>query len=87
MPLRHLRPDHFERLYAELLDDGRADGAGGLQNKTIVEVHMVLRRAFDDAVRRGLLLANPLHIAHAPKRRPLSSNTSSVGMPSSYGRS
>lgn len=78
VPLRHLRPDHFERLYAELLDDGRADGGGGLQNKTVVEVHMVLRRALDDAVRRGLLLANPLQIAHAPKRRPLSSNTSSV---------
>lgn len=78
VPLRHLRPDHFERLYAELLDDGRADGGGGLQNKTVVEVHMILRRALDDAVRRGLLLANPLQIAHAPKRRPLSSNTSSV---------
>ena len=78
IPLRHLRPGHFERLYAELLDDGRADGAGGLQNKSVVEVHMVLRRALDDAVRRGLLLANPLQIAHAPKRRPLSTNTSSV---------
>jgi integrase len=78
VPLRHLRPDHFERLYAELLDDGRTDGRGGLQNKTVVEVHMVLRRALDDAVRRGLILTNPLHIAHAPKRRPLSSNTSSV---------
>jgi integrase len=78
VPLRHLRPDHFERLYAELLDDGRADGGGGLQNKTVVEVHMVLRRALDDAVRRRLLVANPFQIAHAPKRRPLSSNTSSV---------
>ena len=78
VPLRHLRPDHFERLYAELLDDGRADGGGGLQNKTVVEVHMILRRALGDAVRRGLLLTNPLQIAHAPKRRPLSSNTSRV---------
>jgi integrase len=78
VPLRHLRPDHFERLYAELLDDGRTDGGGGLHNKTVVEVHMILRRALDDAQRRGLLVANPLSIAHAPKRRPLSSNTSNV---------
>ena len=77
-PLRHLRPDHLERLYADLLDAGRADGAGGLNNKTVVEIHMVLRRALDDAVRRGWILANPAKVAHAPKRRPLSSNTSRV---------
>lgn len=78
VPLRNLRRDHFERLYAELLDDGRTDGTGGLNNKTVVEIHMILRRALDDAVRRGLLVSNTLRIAHAPKRRPLSSNTSSV---------
>ena len=78
VPLRHLRPDHLERLYADLLDDGRADGSGGLNNKTVVEIHMILRRALDDAVRRGWILTNPAKIAHAPKRRPLSSNTSRV---------
>ena len=78
VPLRHLRADHFERLYAELLDGGRANSTGGLHNKTVVEIHMILRRALDDAVRRGLLLANPAKIAHAPKRCPLSSNTSRV---------
>ena len=59
IPLRHLRPDHLERLYADLLDDGRADGTGGLNNKTVVEIHMILRRALDDAVRRGWILTNP----------------------------
>jgi integrase len=78
IPLRHLRPDHLERLYADLLDSGRADGAGGLNNKTVVEIHMILRRALDDAVRRGWILANPAKVAHAPKRRPLSSTTSRV---------
>ncbi len=78
IPLRHLRPDHLERLYAELLDDGRANGPGGLHNKTVVEIHMIIRRALDDAVRRGLILTNPARIAYSPKRRPLSSNTSRV---------
>ena len=78
IPLRHLRPDHLERLYADLLDAGRADGAGGLNNKTVVEIHMILRRALQDAVRRGWILTNPATVAHAPKRRPLSSNTSRV---------
>ena len=43
VPLRHLRPDHLERLYADLLDDGRASGVGGLHNKTVVEIHMIVR--------------------------------------------
>ncbi len=78
VPLRHLRPDHLERLYAELLDDGRASGVGGLHNKTVVEIHMIIRRALDDAVRRGWMMSNPARVAHAPKRRPLASDTSKV---------
>lgn len=64
-----LRPDHLERLYAELADRGRTDGTGGLNPKTIVEIHVILRRALDDASRRGLIVLNPARIAHAPKRR------------------
>jgi integrase len=78
IPLRRLRPDHLERLYADLLDDGRANGTGGLHNKTVVEIHMILRRALDDAVRPSWILTNPARVAYAPKRRPLSSNTSRV---------
>lgn len=73
VPLRHLRVDHLERLYATLRATGRVDGRGGLDDKTVLEIHAVLRRAFDDAVRRGVMLANPAHLAHAPKRRPLAS--------------
>ena len=29
VPMRHLRVDHLERLYAQLRDDGRADGTSG----------------------------------------------------------
>ena len=78
IPLRHLRPDHLERLYADLLDNGRATGVGGLHNKTVVEIHMIIRRALDDAVRRGWMISNPARVAHAPKRRPLASDTSKV---------
>jgi hypothetical protein len=34
VPLRRLRPDHLERLYAELADHGRADGIGGLNPRS-----------------------------------------------------
>ena len=70
-PLRHLRAEHLERLYANLLESGRASGVGGLGTKTVLEVHTVLRRALTDAFRRGMITRNPAEIAHAPKRRPL----------------
>lgn len=76
VPLRHLRVNHLERLYRHLHDEGRVDGTGGLDDKCVLEIHTVLRRAFDDAVRRGLMLSNPAAIAHAPKRRPLASAAS-----------
>jgi integrase len=71
IPLRHLRAEHLERLYAKLLETGRVNGHGGLNSKTVLEVHMVLRRALTDAHRRGLIVRNPAEIAQAPKRRPL----------------
>ncbi|MCA1702167.1 MAG: hypothetical protein LC808_02415 [Actinobacteria bacterium] len=35
VPLRHLRPDHIERLYAALSDSGDHVRSGGLDTKTI----------------------------------------------------
>ena len=75
VPLRNLRPDHLERLSANLLANGHAQRAGGLDNKTVLEIPMVLRRALDDAVRRGMLLAQPGRRGNAPKR-PLASAAS-----------
>lgn len=73
VPLRHLRAEHLDRLYATLLEQGRCDGNGGLDIKTVHEVHIVIRRALRDAERRGSIVRNPAELAHAPKRRPLSS--------------
>ncbi len=73
VPIRHLRVEHLERLYAKLLDHGRANRAGGLDTKTVLEIHMVIRRALTDATRRGIITRNPAELAHAPKRRPLAS--------------
>lgn len=72
--LRHLRPDHIERMYADLSVEGNHTRAGGLDEKTIVEIHQMLRRALDDAVRRGLIVTNPAAVALSPRRRPLGSS-------------
>lgn len=74
VPLRHLRPDHIERMYADLSVVGNHARDGGLDEKTIIEIHQMLRRSLDDAVRRGLLVANPAAIALAPRRRPIGSS-------------
>lgn len=76
IPLRHLRAEHLERLYAELLTSGQRVTGGPLDNKTVREIHVIFRRALDDAARRGLLVANPAQLAHSPKARRLTSQVS-----------
>jgi integrase len=69
IPLRRLRAQHFEALYAELLTNGRRDGNGGLDGKTVLEVHVIIRQALADARRKGLVVHNVAEDAEAPKRR------------------
>ena len=69
VPLRRLRVEHVQTLYAELLSNGRRDGAGGLESKSVLEVHVILRKALHDATRRGLVARNVANDAEAPKRR------------------
>lgn len=52
---------------------GGCDGNGGLDTKTVHEIHIFIRRALRDAERRGSIVRNPAELAHAPTRRPLSS--------------
>jgi integrase len=67
--LRHLRPHHLEALYERLLHPG--DGRAGLAPKTVYEVHLVIRGALGDAVRRGLVSRNVALVAHAPRLRSI----------------
>jgi integrase len=67
--LRRLRAQHLEGLYAELLANGRRDGRGGLDGKTALEVHVIIRKALADARRKGLVVHNVAEDAEAPKRR------------------
>jgi integrase len=69
LPLRRLRGVHIDSLYAELLANGRADGKGGLDPKSVLEVHVILHRALRDAARQGLVVRNVVDDAEPPKRR------------------
>jgi len=51
-----------EDFYRYLRNDGRKDGKGGLSDVTVKHVHVVLHKAYRDAVRRDELLKNPVQV-------------------------
>ena len=57
IPLRRLRVDHLDALYAELATSGGRNGTG-LAPKTMLEVHMLIRAALDAALQRELVERN-----------------------------
>ncbi|MEX1208770.1 MAG: tyrosine-type recombinase/integrase [Acidimicrobiia bacterium] len=65
MRLQQVGPRDINQLYAILADRGSRSG-GPLAPKTIRNAHVVLRRAFGDAVRWGLLRDNPAASASPP---------------------
>lgn len=65
--LRRLRPQHLEALYESMLHP--TGGRRALAPKTVYEVHLIIRGALADAVRRGLVTRNVALLAHAPRLR------------------
>jgi len=63
--LQQVGPRDLNRLYQTLGESGSQSG-GPLSPKTIRNAHVVLRRAFEDAVRWGLLRRNPVAAASPP---------------------
>ncbi len=44
IPLRKLQTERLESLYVDLLDHGRVRGEGGLAPKTVLDIHVIVRR-------------------------------------------
>lgn len=74
VPLASLDPERIERLYADLLENGRTGASGRtgeLSPKTVRNVAGVLHKALSDAVRRGRLTTNPADGVELPTwKRP-----------------
>ena len=66
VPLQRLTAGHLDVLYADLLQNGRTDGRGGLGPRTVRYVHVILKRALSDAVRKSRLVRNPADQADPP---------------------
>ncbi len=65
--LSRLSTRQVEQLYVDLLAGGARDG-GPLSATTVGQVHRTLRRAFNDAIRWGLLNASPVTPAKVPRQ-------------------
>ena len=73
LQLQKLTPGAINALYAELLENGRVHGAGGLSASSVRRVHAVLHKACRDAVRWGRLSVEPGRLrrsAQEQRRRP-----------------
>ncbi|MCZ7528666.1 MAG: site-specific integrase [Acidimicrobiia bacterium] len=66
--LRRLRYQQIESLYDALLHPTQGEG---LSPKTVYEIHLLIRGALADALRRGLVSRNVALLARAPKQRAL----------------
>ena len=64
--LRDLNPPKLNWLYADVRQNGRIKGDAPLSLKTVREVHVILHRALQDAVRWDYIHTNPAHRANAP---------------------
>jgi len=67
IPLQRVRPIELTKVYGEWVRAGRRDGTGGLSIKTVRNLHMIIRKALDDAVELGYLSRNPAIQAKPPK--------------------
>lgn len=67
VPLLSVSAGHLNAFYADLLADGRRNGAGGLSPATVERIHATIHKALADAVRWGRLARNPADRADPPK--------------------
>lgn len=64
--LGDLNPPRLNAMYADIRDNGRIRGDAPLSLKTVREVHVIVHRALEDAVRWGYLETNPASRANPP---------------------
>ena len=58
--LKDIRPDHIQALYNQKNKEG-------MSNRTLLLVHAVLHRAFNQALKWGIVIRNPVQAVNRPK--------------------
>jgi integrase len=72
--LQALTATSLNKLYAHLLAQGKRNGTGGLSPKTVRNVHVLIHKALEDAVRWSHLARNVAEYADPPKSRARSAS-------------
>ena len=65
--LSDLKGFQIQKVYNQMQKDGRVDGAGGLNPKTIRNIHLTLHKALEQAVKDDLIVKNPLKSVSLPR--------------------
>lgn len=66
-PLTHLKPEHLQKYYTEMLNRGRCNSSGGLSAQTVRHHHTALHKALQTAVEWGLLGRNVADAVRPPR--------------------
>ena len=66
IPLEKLTPRHVQEMEARLLQDGGSNG-GPLSPRTVFQVHRVLSKALNDAVKLGIVFRNVVDAVEPPR--------------------
>lgn len=67
IPLQQLKPMHVQRFYQDLMENGRADGSGGLSARSVLYIHRNLHEALEHAVRLQLVTRNVASLVTLPR--------------------
>lgn len=67
IPLSGLRGDIIQKFYNDKLRNGRLDHKGGLNPKTIKNMHNMLHEALEQALKNELIIKNPCKTVTLPK--------------------
>lgn len=65
--LTKLKAEDLQRLYNNKLNSGRFDKKGGLSNRTVKYIHIIMRQALSQAIKNNLLTRNVAEATTPPK--------------------
>jgi integrase len=80
--IQSLTPVDLDRLYADLLVDGRRNRKGGLSKRTVRLVHSIIGKALSDAERKGMVRRNVARLATPPSATSTRAPEMKVWLPS-----
>ncbi len=65
--LTSLNTGHLQKLYNDLLINGRVDGKGGLSPRTVRYTHMIIHSALEQAIKEHIIRINPSDAVRLPR--------------------